>query len=275
MLVELRRCSVHSDRDSGQPDRTSRRPSSRDAICAALQVKKVIAALKGNAQTMTLVLSNNRISDAGCIALATALAESAFCPQLLSLDLRGNARVSDAGIRILVRTLPAQYPTVAAVCTCALVRAHDLERQTGPSSINQGCPVLQKDATLARPNLQAWTGTTTGAQDPDAENMEEVFKQVTLQEESMESVAQPSEQWDALRVALRCMGPSACSRISEVMHDITDSVTNELVKEVRRCLRCVTRASVWPHAPPCQQFPFCTARVHQPRFCFEWPQIPL
>lgn len=135
--------------------------------------------------------------------------------------------------------------------------------------------MLQKDATLARPNLQAWTGTTTGAQDPDAENMEEVFKQVTLQEESMESVAQPSEQWDALRVALHCTGPSACSRISEVMRDITDSVTNELVKEVRRCLRCVTSALVWPHAPPCQQLPFCTARVHQLRFRFEWPQIPL
>lgn len=121
VVVELHRCSVHSDRDSGQPDRISRRLSSRDAICAALQVKKVIAALKGNAQTMTLVLSNNRISDAGCIALATALSESAFCPQLLSLDLRGNARVSEAGVRILVRTLPAQYAT--AGCARVLLYA--------------------------------------------------------------------------------------------------------------------------------------------------------
>jgi hypothetical protein len=74
-------------------------------LCALpLQVKKVIVALKGNAQTMTLVLSNNRISDAGCTALAAALSDRAFCPQLLCLDLRGNARVTDAAVATLVRT---------------------------------------------------------------------------------------------------------------------------------------------------------------------------
>jgi hypothetical protein len=105
---------------------------------------------------------------------------------------------------------------------------------------------LQKDATRARPNLQAWTGSVSGNADPDAENMQEVFKQVTLQEESAESGAQPSEQWDALRVALRCTGPSACSRISEVMRDIADSVTNELVKEVRYVLMPLSLCH-----PPC------------------------
>jgi len=67
------------------------------------QLNKLIARLAGNKQLITLVLSNNSLSDDACKALNSALSDAAWCPDLMSVDVRGNGNMTEEGLKLLVR----------------------------------------------------------------------------------------------------------------------------------------------------------------------------
>lgn len=67
------------------------------------QLNKLITRLEKNRQLITLVLTNNLLSDDACKALSVALGNMGWCPDLMSVDVRGNNNMTVEGLKLLVR----------------------------------------------------------------------------------------------------------------------------------------------------------------------------
>lgn len=201
---------------------------------------------------MAISLASNQLTDESCAALRDALRDSAFCPSVLTINLRGNAAITADGHAVLeelcalrpelqVRRAPrcdadhgAGRGVGAPVATCT--RSWRLARGASPTGY------IPSDVASG-PQVSC-RGGELGARDDVG--LDAFRKGAVISEEEMPH-ARPSEQWQSLRECLNAVAtgePSTAgsgsllsrqrtSRLSQVMREICDAVEHETCKQVR------------------------------------------